>query len=891
MAALRRWGFVTSLEGLMSAQVSTHAERKGFGFWWTMLVAAILFLFGLPIAAGGAWLIALGGSWYYLLAGIGLLATSYRLFRRDRNALWAYLLTYVGTVIWALWEAGFNGWAQVPRLIAPTVVLVLVLTTLPMLRGQFRRFGTGMAAAMVTMAGAMGAIGVANSGVEPSFAQEQLAPAEEPAPANPAIAPAPPEPEQTPPAEETPDAPAPLAPGTGVPTPEDSQATTGETGVEPEIVPEPINFAMPETGADWPAYGGTHHATRYSPLGQITRENVGELELVWEYRTGDMPEDGERYSNQNTPLKIGNQLLLCSAMNKVISLDASTGLERWRYDPGVPTDAIPYNATCRGLAYYASPTLESTDFCAERVIMNTLDARLIAVDVQTGQLCDDFGIGGIVDLEEGLGHTVPGWYAPTSPPTIVRNVAVVYSQVRDNQRRDAPSGVVRGYDAESGEMLWAWDMGRPGETGMPAEGETYTRGTPNVWTIASGDNELGLVYLPHGNSSVDYWGGMRSEEENTYSTALVALDVTNGEVAWFYQTVHYDIWDYDLGSQGTLIDYQTEDGVVPALILPTKQAMFWIFDRRTGDLLVEVEERPVPQGGVEPENLSPTQPFVVDFPNLLQPDLEEKHMWGMTPLDQLGCRIQYRQASYEGIYTPPTADRNWIQWPGYNGGSDWGGVAIDPERNIMVANYNNTANLNRLIPREDVDAMGIRSIDQGGIEDGAPENINPQGDTPWGIQVNAGWRVPFTGMLCTEPPYGGITAIDLTTREVLWDKPFGTARKNGPFGIPSMLPFDIGTPNNAGAVVTASGLIFIAAATDDLIRAMDIETGEVLWEAELPAGGQAGPAMYEVDGQQFLVINAGGHNFMETPIGDYFLAYALPETHANVDAMTGEGGQ
>ncbi len=876
----------------MASHDLSHRNRKGIGFWWTMLVAVVLVIFGLPIAAGGVWLIALGGSWYYLPAGVGLLATAYFLFKRDMMAVWVYLITYIGTVIWALWESGLNGWAQVPRLIAPTLVLLLVLSTIPMMRGSIRRYGTGMAAAAVTLVGAFGAINVAQYSVEPSYAQEETVPEapETPAPEVPEA----PVDQQTPAdaAPVTTSTPDPLAPDNGgVPTPEASQATSDETGVTPEVVPELINFAMPEAGADWPAYGGTHHATRYSPLSQITKENVGELELVWEYRTGDMPEDGERYSNQNTPLKIGNQLLICSAMNKIISVDAQTGLERWRYDPQVSTDAIPYNATCRGLAYYASPTLDTQDECAERVIMNTLDARLVAVDVQTGQLCSDFGTGGLVDLEEGLGHTVPGWYAPTSPPTIVRNVAVVYSQVRDNQRRDAPSGVVRGYDAESGDMLWAWDMGRPGEKGLPPEGETYTRGTPNVWTIASGDNELGYVYLPLGNSAVDYWGGMRSEEENTYSTALVALDVATGDVAWFYQTVHYDIWDYDLGSQGSLIDFPTEDGPVPALILPTKQAMFWIFDRRTGELLVEVEERPVPQGGVEQERLSPTQPFVVDFPNVLKPDLEEKHMWGMTPLDQLWCRIQYREAYYEGMYTPPSADRNWIQWPGYNGGSDWGGVAIDPVRNIMVANYNNTANLNRLIPREEVDAMGVRSIDQGGKEDGAPDNVSPQGDTPWGIKVNAGWRVPFTGMLCTEPPYGGITAIDLNTREVLWDKPFGTARKNGPFGIPSMLPFDIGTPNNAGAVVTESGLIFIAAATDDLIRAMDIDTGEVLWEAELPAGGQAGPAMYEVDGQQFLVINAGGHNFMETPIGDYFLAYALPETHAAVDALTGENGE
>jgi quinoprotein glucose dehydrogenase len=840
----------------MTDHALSRSNHGGIGSWYAKALGLVIGVFGLPIAAGGAYLIALGGSWYYLPAGIGLLLTAYFLFRREMPAVWVYLVTYLATVVWALWERGLDGWAQVPRLVAPTVVLVLVLTTIPMLRGGFRRIGPGLVAAMVTVAGALGAIGIANYSVDTSIAQEQVAPpaATTPAPETPQAV------EESPPVEAA---------------PEDSQA--GDTGVEPAIAPEPIDFAMPEAGADWPAYGATHHATRYSPLSQITRENVGELELVWEFRTGDLPQEDERYSNQNTPLKIGNQLLICSAMNKIIGIDAATGLERWRYDPQVSTDAIPYNATCRGLAYYSSPTLASTDLCAERVIMNTLDARLIAVDVQTGQLCTDFGNGGIVDLEEGIGHTVPGWYAPTSPPTIVRNVAVVHSQVRDNQRRDAPSGVVRGYDTETGGMLWAWDMGRPGETGLPPEGEVYTRGTPNVWTIASGDNELGLVYLPLGNSAVDYWGAMRAEEENTFSTALVALDVTSGQVAWYYQTVHYDIWDYDLGSQGSLIDFPTPDGSVPALILPTKQAMFWVFDRRTGELLVEVEERPVPQGGVEPERLSPTQPFVVDFPNMMKPDIEERHMRGMSPLDQLFCRIQYREASYEGIYTPPTADSYWIQFPGYNGGSDWGGVAIDPERNIMVANYNITANYNRLVPRDEVNALGVFSIDQGGRSDGAPTNISPQGDTPFGIEVNAGWRVPLTRLLCTEPPYGGIMAIDLDTRQVLWDKPFGKALKNGPFGLPSMLPFDIGTPNNAGAVVTASGLIFIAAATDDLIRAMDIETGEVLWEASLPAGGQAGPAMYETDGKQFLVINAAGHNFMETPIGDYFLAYALPD--------------
>ncbi|HLV84984.1 MAG TPA: PQQ-binding-like beta-propeller repeat protein, partial [Devosia sp.] len=441
--------------------------------------------------------------------------------------------------------------------------------------------------------------------------------------------------------------------------------------------------------------------------------------------------------------------------------------------------------------------------------------------------------------------------------------------------------VIRGYSAVTGELEWAWDMGRPGETGLPPEGEIYTPGTPNMWTIASGDDELGLVYMPMGNSAVDYWGGDRSDAENTYSTAIVALDVETGEVRWHYQTVHYDVWDYDLGGQGTLVDFPTPEGPVPAIVMPSKQAQFYILNRETGEPLVNIEERPAPQGGVEPERLSPTQPYVTDFPNLLKPTITEADMWGTTPLDQLWCRIQFRQASYEGVYTPPTVDQPWIQFPGYNGGTDWGGVAIDPEKGIMIANYNNMPNYNQLVPREEVDALGVLPItdpnydaDAGG---GSHGSISPQAQTPYGIRVNAGWRVPFTGLLCAQPPYGGIAAIDLNTREVLWDRPFGTARKNGPFGIPSMLPLEIGTPNNGGGVITATGLFFIGAATDDILRAIDIETGEEVWQTILPAGGQATPMTYEANGRQIVVINAGGHDFMETPIGDYFIAYALPQ--------------
>jgi quinoprotein glucose dehydrogenase len=413
-------------------------------------------------------------------------------------------------------------------------------------------------------------------------------------------------------------------------------------------------------------------------------------------------------------------------------------------------------------------------------------------------------------------------------------------------------------------------MCNPNLTGLPPDGETYTRGTPNMWTTAAGDEELGYVYVPLGNSAVDYYGGNRKDCENEFNSSLVAIDVSTGKPAWHFQTAHYDLWDYDLGSQPTLVDFPDESGTVAAVVLPSKQGEIYVLDRRTGKPLFPVEERPVPGGGVEPENLSPTQPFS-GYATLAKAPLEEKDMWGMSPLDQLWCRIQFREAVYEGEYTPPTLDQRYIQYPGYNGGSDWGSVAVDVERGILVANYNDMPNFNRLLTRAEAEKRGLVPISQPG-----QNHDDPQAGSPYAIDVNAGWRVPATGLMCKEPPYGGIRAIDLATGKTLWDHPFGEARANGPFGIPSLLPFRIGTPNNGGAVVTAGGLIFVAASTDNLIRAIDIKTGEVVWQDKLPAGGQANPISFEADGRQFIVIMAGGHHFMETPIGDYVVAYALP---------------
>ena len=789
------------------------------------VLGAIVTVLGIVLGAGGLWLLALGGSWYYAPAGALMILSGVGLMRARASGFWWFAALLVGTVVWAAWESGLDYWRWVPRLGLVVALGFVVALLAPRLEGgPSRRTARAFAVAC-----ALGFV----AGLALAF------------------------------------------------VPHGVTAARWDASAAPQLTPAAAASAAAARGrgaGDWPYYGGDEGAQRFAPFVGIDRGNVAQLARAWVYRTGDLPE--ERFGAETTPLEIDGVLYLCSARNILIALDAATGEERWRYDPRVPDEAIPYTAACRGVSYYARADVPAETPCAERIVEGTLDGRLIAVDARTGTPCADFGNGGAVDVTVGMGETFPGMVSITSPPVVVRGVIVTGHQVLDGQQRDAPSGVIQAFDAVTGEFRWAWDLGRPGHTGRPPPGETYTRGTPNSWTIATADEALGLVYLPMGNSAVDYWSGSRSALEDEYSTSLVALDAETGRVAWHFQTVHVDVWDYDLGSQGTFVDFPRGDGTrVPAIVVPSKQGDLYEIDRRTGEPLVGVEERAVPQGGVEPERRSATQPFS-RYHTLAKRDLTERDMWGITPIDQLVCRIQFRRAAYEGIYTPPTTDRHWIQYPGYNGGSDWGGIAVDPVRGVIVANYNDMPNYNRLVPRAEADRLGWKPRSEAGGEEstrGAEGEGDPQVGAPYAVDVNAGWRMPFTKLLCKEPPYGGIRAIELATGRTIWDRPFGEARRNGPFGIPSLLPIAIGTPNNGGPVVTASGLVFIAAATDDLIRAIDLETGETLWRDALPAGGQATPIVYEAGGRELVVIMAGGHHFMETPVGDHVIAYALPE--------------
>jgi quinoprotein glucose dehydrogenase len=788
--------------------------------WPSLLVGAVVAIIGVILLIGGIWLAMLGGSAYYLLTGAAMIAAGFFLMRGRLLGGWIYCVIFFLTLIWALWEVGTNGWALVPRVIAPLVLLIFVVFAMASISQRPRRWrlalgSSGLLILLFAAGGAM--LGWLNS---PPVLR-------------------------------------------GLPA-----ARLAMT-----------DPALLTAGADWPAYGGSYSAQRYSPLAQITPANVGKLKRAWAIHTGDLPADKkirDTYGAENTPLKVGNNLYVCTPKNIVIALDPATGKQRWRFDAKVSDDAIPYTAACRGVSYYDVPDATAGAACAARIIFGTLDARLFALDAATGQPCQDFGSNGQVDTKIGMGATPPGYVSINSPPTIVRGVVVTGHQVLDGQDRWAPSGVIRGFDAATGKLRWAWDMMNPDWTGYPPPGETWARGTPNMWTIASGDEALGLVYLPMGNAAADYYSSLRRPAENEYATSLVALDVTTGKPRWHFQAVKKDVWDYDFGAQATLIDYPTAAGPVPALILPSKQGDIYVLDRRTGQPLTPIGTIKAPGGGVEPAERAPTQ-IVSLWHTLRKPDLTERDMWGMSPIDQMICRIQFRQASYQGFYTPPTSKGRSIEYPGYNGGTDWGGVAVDPRRGVIVANYNDMPNYLRLVPRAEANKKGWAPRDQARGKIGGAEGAgDPQAGTPYAIDVNAGWRLPYTGMLCKQPPYGGIRAIDIATGKTIWDRPFGTARTNGPFGIPSMLPISIGTPNNGGAVVTASGLVFIAAATDNLIRAIDIRSGKTVWSDVLPAGGQATPMVYDMNGKQYVVIYAGGHHFMETPIGDDVIAYALP---------------
>ena len=619
-------------------------------------------------------------------------------------------------------------------------------------------------------------------------------------------------------------------------------------------LPPPIDSGSLD-GNDWPHYGSTLQGDRFSPLTQINPKNVNRLEVAWMFRSGDRPTAFS--SAEATPLKVGDTIYTCTPNSVVIALDAQSGAERWRFDPQNADAPYPIR-TCRGVAYYHSP--EDSGECTATILSTTLDSRLVALNAANGRLCSRFGHAGMVSLRENMGETLPYVSFTTSTVSVIRGHVVLGGLVFDNQSTDMPSGVIRSYDATTGQLQWAWDMGVPDRVGPPADGQIYTRSTPNSWTIFAADEQLGLVYVPMGNASPDFWGAKRRPFDEKYGSSIVALDLESGRPRWSFQTVHHDLWDYDVPAQPSLVELPTPQGYRSALVQPTKRGDIYVLDRRTGEPIVPVAERAVPQGAARADWVSKTQPF--SQLRLPAPRLSESAMWGVTPFDQLECRIQFRLSRYDGMFTPPGLDPTIIM-PGLTGAVNWGGVSIDIERKVLVANYMMLPWRGNLVPREQMTAA----------EAASPWTQRMTG-TPY-IWHQSPWLGPFQ-VPCSEPPWGRLVAIDLVTHAVLWSEPLGTGRDSGPFNIPSGLGFTMGVPSMGGTVVTRSGLVFISGTLDRYVRAFDLQTGKEVWRARLPAGGQATPMTYMAGGRQFLVVTAGGHSLMGTKPGDYTIAYALP---------------
>jgi len=779
---------------------------------FTVIVGLACALVGLVLALGGGYLVTLGGSWYYLPAGVAILVAGILIARGRTSGALLFALVFLLSAVWAIWDAGFEFWPLVSRLYMLAVMGLVIAFIYP---SMVRRTGElpGRSAVVVPV--------IMLVGVVATFAAMFI--------------------------------------------PMNSQLATRDP------VRTPLADGVEQT--DWMHWGNTTHGDRFAALDQITPENVTQLEVAWTFRTGELPEStGSGAEDQNTPLQVGDTLYYCNAYGKVFALDVDAGEPRWMFDP---EGHAPVWQRCRGLGYFAeegASTLagETGDSpaarCQRRLFLPTGDARLLAINAETGEFCADFGDNGTVDLKVDMGEVKDGFYQQTSTPLVAGELVVVGGRVADNFYVGEPPGVVRAYDVRSGDLVWAWDPGNPDTTRRPPAGETYTLGTPNVWSAMSYDAELGLIYLPTGNTTPDFWAGQRTELDDLYSSSLVAVEVQTGRVRWHYQMTHHDIWDFDLPAQPLLYDIPDEQGgSVPAVAQVTKQGEIFLLNRVTGEPIAEVEERPVPAGNLEGERYAPTQPFSVGMPSIGNETLVESDMWGATLLDQLVCRIQFAGMRHEGVYTPPGLDRA-LQYPGSLGGMNWGSVAVDPTTSYMFVNDMRLGLANYMLPREDIPA------DASGIEMG----IVPMEGTPYGA-MRERFLSPL-GIPCQKPPFGTMSAIDLKTRELVWQVPVGTVRDTGPMGIKMRLPIPVGMPTLGPSLATETGLLFFAGTQDYYLRAFDSYTGREIWKSRLPVGSQAGPMTYVSphSGKQYIVITAGGAR-VSPDRGDYVIAYALPD--------------
>ncbi len=841
-----------------------------------MAFAIFLGIVGVYLTYYGAQLLMLGGSFAYLLSGVALLATTFFLIRRSALGGMIYAGIVGLWVVLSLIEGGLDFLALLPRLAAWIVVGLWFLS-------PWYHTAMGKTAERKTDGGGM-FVGLAS------------------------------------------------AAGALVLVVGAFQGYPVEKGTD----------NGPATGTavtDWRNYGGVPGGQRFAQIDQINLENVGQLEKAWEFRTG------VAYDFKQTPQMANGMVYICTAGNTLMAVDSDTGKEIWRYDtktevPGGLANGSTFARTCRGVGYHEAPPTYAGE-CPKRIITGTVDARLIAVDAMTGRPCTSFGFDGAVNIVSGLGYSPLGNFMVTSTPLIAGDKIVVGGWVTDNQQIGNPSGVLRAYDVVTGKFAWAWDMGNPGYQGLPDEGGEYTRGTPNVWSNTSYDPVLNLIYAPTGNSSPDYFDGdLRSKEAEENASSVVAIDAATGVRRWVYQTVHRDIWDYDVPSQPVLLDVR-KDGQgdpIPAVAQATKRGEIFLLDRRTGVPIYDIPEVAVPQNPEKGEVVTATQPMS-PLPHF-RDDRVEKDMWGLTPLDMLHCRIEFKKMRYEGHFTPPmaggggygTAEDTWggtFQYPGNAGGFNWGSVSVDADNGLLIGAPMLMGNriVLRSLEARDADrklatdrreaAAAARGDEHAGPPAGGPgggrtpspeaiehnkrfdqKRVLYRGDT---TPFMSDWRLPLpflqdsdhqlvgTNLPCFEPPFSQIGVMDLNTRKMLWKRPLGSMKQSGPFGIETGLGFMVGTPLQGGSMTTRGGLAFHAGSMDATFRAFDIRTGEVKWQTDLPGSAHASPMSYVgKNGKQYVLITVPTPSWRyprpdpkvlgpPDPEGGYVIAFALPE--------------
>ncbi|MCB8877835.1 membrane-bound PQQ-dependent dehydrogenase, glucose/quinate/shikimate family [Acidisoma silvae] len=787
----------------MTAPVSTRPPI-------ILIITSLVFaLIGLYFGIGGIWLAALGGSLYYVITGIAILVTAVLVWRCRAAAFWLYAAILIGTLIWAIGEVGFDFWKLAPRgdVIAPLGVWLLLPFVGNKIIGKSGKYALGatVVLAVITL---------------------------------------------------------------GIAMPQDVQAIHGDVAFDAK---QPQGNVA---GADWTSYGGTNAGDRFSSLNQITPANVGKLKLAWQFETGDIagPNDSGQTTYEVTPLKVGDTVYACTPHDLVFAIDAATGKKKWEFDPHVVDNRTFQHLTCRGVGYHetqpGATTLDGKPAphdCQRRIFLPTATGLMYAINADDGQLCENWGDHGVVDLKYGSPYETAGFYSATSPPAVGSQVLVMGGAVIDNWSKHVPSGAIRAYDVYSGKLVWVFDAGNHDPNEMPSATHQLSAGSPNSWMPGVIDEKLGMVYLPLGSTADDIWGGDRTPDQQRYGASVVALDIKTGKLVWSYQTVHHDLWDMDMPSQFSLADVQTKDGVVPALYAPAKTGNIFVLDRRSGHLIVPAPETPVPQSAAPGDHTSPTQPYS-ELSFRPRRKLTGADMWGATTFDQLACRIMFHSMNYEGPFTPPSLKGSLI-FPGDYGTFEWGGISVDQADQIAIANPQYIPFVSHLIPRGPKNPAAPTASLPAGTETG----VQPMFGARFGVNLH-----PFlspVGIPCLAPSWGNLAAFDLRTNKVIWEHRVGSIQDETP--IP--LPFNLGTPMLGGPLATAGGVSFVTSTLDYYIRAFNTKNGDLLWTDRLPAGGQSTPMTYSEKGKQYILTVDGGDTDVNTKLGDYIRAYALPD--------------